>query len=410
MMTRKKETYKSEDGKLELRLSTDGSQAELRVVEGADLIGTGALEKLIADHEVTYGFENAVRYCQEAGIKRQSGEFFPIARADDITFEPEVEILLEPLDCLMSQSLYSLSDLTRVRHITAGEKLAKVKTGSSPVESKNIFGNKIRDLAQDKSFQETYLGANVEFDTRRNLIIASGDGYGLVENSKKISIIDNILLQQDIIEAGYEVKTSLTLDGSIFSSELVIGGDLLVRGKIEGCRGKGIIVTGSLTVESAEDSLIMCKKDLTFRERLVNCQVYCNGSVKGGESSRIIGGNIQSGLAISAGRIGGEDTETIAEVSIAPFVKGMMIQLSQELRKNDWDPGNPDKEDPLVKELEQLEIRYSKIIPDFLSENRELNKIISENGFSGGSHLRIFNLSWNIENDVEERQFALIQE
>ncbi len=410
-MTKKKETFKSKDGKLELRVATDGSLAEMRIEEGADLVSMGAIMELLASGEINYGFENARQHCEESGITREPGSYFPVAIADDISYEPEVEIMIEPLDCLLSQQLFSLSDLSRVRHINAGEKLAKVKTGKGAVQSKNIFDRQIRDLAADKNFQEIYLGSNVEFDTRRNLIIASGDGYALVENNKKISIIDTIFLQQDIIEAGYEVKTSLSLEGSIFSSDLVVNGNLTVKGKIEDCREKGIVVAGDLLLESAEGSLLICKGNLEFREKLNNCEIFCNGSVNGIEGSVISGGNIQSGISISSDLIGSEDFQrTIAEVSIAPFIKGMMIQISQELRKKDWDPSDPNSNDPLVKELEQLEIRFSKIIPDFLSNNRELNKISSKKGFLPGTRLRIFNLSWDIDAEIMDREFKLVQE
>jgi len=87
----------------------------------------------------------------------------------------------------------------------------------------------------------------------------------------------------------------------------------------------------------------------------------------------------------------------------------MMIQLSQELRKKDWDPSEPYMDDPLVKELSQLEIRFSKVIPDFLSHNRKQNKITSHEGFNPGVSLRIFNLSWKIDTGTDETEFALVQ-
>jgi len=406
----KKETFKTEDGKIILRVSADGNLAELRIEEDASLVSEKAIADLLAEAEIKYGFENARADAEAKGIKREPGVYFPVAIADDTSFEPDVEILVEPLDCLLSQRLYSLNDLSRVRFITAGEKLAKVSTGSGAVQSKNIFDRKIRDLAADKNFLDTFLGENVDFDTRRNLIVATCDGYALVENGKKISIIDNIFLQQDIVETGYEVKTSLTLEGSIFKSDLVVNGNLNVAGKIEDCSAKGVVVAGNLLAESCEDSLLICKGDLEFREKLQNCEVFCNGNVKGAVGSEIFGGNIQAGISVSSDLIGSEDKgKTIVEVSIAPFIKGMMIQLSQELRKKDWDPSEPYMDDPLVKELSQLEIRFSKVIPDFLSHNRKQNKITSHEGFNPGVSLRIFNLSWKIDTGTDETEFALVQ-
>jgi len=410
-MDTKMETFKTADEMVSLRVSADGSRAEMRVDVEADLVSAKAIQELLSQAGIKYGFKNARDKITEEESVREAGEYFLVALADDTLFEPEVEILVEPLDCLLSQRLYTLNDLSRVRFITSGEKMAKVKTGSGSAQSKNIYDRKIRDLAADKNFLSTYLGENVGFDTRRNLIVASKDGYALVENGKKISIIDNIFLQQDIIDTGYEVKTSLTLDGSVFNSNLVVNGNLIVSGKIEDCAGKGIVVAGNLVLESSENSLLICKDDLEFRERLQNCEVFCNGKVKGAENSEIIGGNIQSGLSIIAGRIGSEESEnTIVEVSIAPFIKGMMIQLSQELRKKNWDPSEPEMEDPLVKELSQLEIKFSKVIPDFLSHNRELNKITSRERFLSGVSLRIFNLSWDLDTETDETEFALLQE
>lgn len=406
-MTKKKELLKSTDGMIELRYATDGSIAELKLNNSNQLLSDKSISDLLEKAEIKYGFKNAVSHCKDNNIERKAGEFFPIAIADDTSFEPDVEILLEPMDCLLSQRLYSLTDLERVRFIDAGEKLAKVKTGKGNIQSRNIFDRQIRDLSNDKNFSDTYLGLNVDFDKRRSLIIAKSDGYGLVENNKKISIINNIYLQQDVIEAGHEVKTSLTLDGSIFNSDLIVGGDLTVTGKIEGCQEKGILVSGNLTLESAEDSLLICKGDLKFREQLSNCQVFCNESVIGKENSVIKGGKIQSGISLQTGMVFSEENDTTLEVSIAPFYKALMIKLCNQLRQKEWDPKNPDTQDPLVKELEQLEIRFAKDIPKFLSDNRAKNKIICEKGFDANTHLRIFNVSQNIEENSELMEFTL---
>ena len=410
-MGKKRQTFYSTDKKLELQVYSDGSLAEMKFSENNDLVSPKEIIELLSEARIVYGFENAKDHCKKNGIDRKQGEYFPVAMADDVSFHPEVEVLLDPLDCLLSQRLYSLNDLSRVRHINTGEKLAKVKVGSGGSKSKNIFGHEIRDLSTDKNFTDTYLGSNVEFDKRRNLIVAAGDGYGIVENDKKINIVDNIFLQQDIIEAGYEVKTSLTLDGSIFKSDLVVNGNLIVHGKIENCREKGIIVTGDMNLESAEDSLLICKGKIRFREELKSCKLFCNGVLEGDEGSLINGGIIQSGLAIEADRIGDEEGgQTVAEIGLSPFIKGMMIQLTQELRRKGWDPALPDMDDPMVKELSQLEIRFSKQIPDFLSNHRSENKICSRQGFGENTYLRIFNLSWNLDEETNEQEFSLVQE
>jgi hypothetical protein len=410
-MTKKTKTYKSEDGTLELRVASDGSIAELLISGEAELINSLAVSELLDSADIKYGFQNAQKLCLDQDVKREAGSYFPIAAADDASLEPQVEILIEPLDCLLSQKLFSIKDLSRLRHIDAGEKIAKVKNSDSGSKSKNIFAHEIRDLSADKNFLQTYLGRNVEFDARRNAIISSAAGYALVENNKKISIIDNIILQQDIIETGFEIKTGLTLEGSIFSSDLVVNGDLVVKGKIENCNEKGIIVAGELQFESAIKSLLICKGSLYFTEEMEDCNVFCNSYVRGAEDSSIAGGCIQSGIAINSGIIGSEQAaRTIAEISIAPFIKGMMIQICQELRKKDWNPAHPDSSDPLVKELEQLEIKFSKVIPDFISDNRQKNKITSNKGFLAGTRLRIFNLSWDINEPIGDKEFSLLQD
>ena len=409
-MVKSKQTFNSSDGKVKLRVHSDGSKAEILFNEDADLINSTMIEEVLKEAEVVYGFKNARKYCEEENIERERGVFFVIAQADDTSWEAEVEIIVEPLECLLSPRLFSLNDLERVRYITSGEKLAKVKAGDDgELQNKNIFGRKIKDLAADKNFLETYLGDNVEFDTRRNMIISKSEGYVLVEHGKRISIIDNIYLQQDIIDGEYEIKTGLTLDGSLFNSYLSVGGNLKVTGKIEDCDNRGIIATGNIELESAENSLIICKGYLVFNEKLSNCRIFCDEFLKGGTHSTISGGIIQAGRYIEANTIGSETGEkTIAEISIAPYYKALMIRISRELRKRDWDNTQPENTDPYVRDLKELEMKYLKALPDFVSINREEKRIEAILDILPPTSLRIFHLSREIANEGAELAFRLV--
>ncbi|MCF7920848.1 MAG: FapA family protein [Candidatus Cloacimonetes bacterium] len=409
-MVKSKQTYSSSDGSVKIRVHADGSKADILLNEDVNLINSNALEELLKEAEIVYGFENAIEFCKKEKIERERGEYFPLALADNTSWEAEVEIIIEPLECLLSPRLFSLNDLSRVRYITTGEKLAKVKTGDgSGGQNKNIFGRKIKDLASDKNFLDTFLGTNVEFDTRRNLIIASGNGYALVENGKRISVTDNIFLQQDIIDGDYEIKSGLTLEGSLFGSSLNVGGNLKVQGKVENCSEKGIIASGNIELDSADNSLLICKGNLEFSNLLLNCQVFADGYIKGTERSSISGGELQAGRYIEAATIGSESgEETIAEIGISPYLKALMILISRSLRQSNWNYKEPDNTEPLVRDLKEMEMKYLKALPDFLSLHREEKKITGYIDILPPTRLRIFHLTRLINNEGEPLTFELV--
>lgn len=408
-MGKSKETFKSVDEKIMLRVHADGSIAEAYFSKDEDLLNCDDFDNLLKQAEVSYGFENARKLCEEKGISRARGEFFPIALADEMEWEPQVDIIIEPLECLLSPRLFSLSDLERIRYISVGEKLAKVKAGDDGAQSRNVFSRLVKDLAKDNNFQETYIGENVKFDARRNVIIAEKEGYVLVENSKRISVIDNIFLQQDIIEGEHEIKTGLTLDGSIFNSQLTVGGNLKVLGKIENCRGKGIIAKGNMELMEAESSSLLCEGDMHFTEKLSKCDVFANGYIAGGEASVISGGHIQAGRYIKAGTIGDDSEDTLAEISIAPFLKGQMIWISQELRKEEWDNASLDDTNPLSGELKDLEMQYLKALPEYISQYREEKRIETTRELIPYTKMRIFHLTREIEHEDEASVFELVE-
>jgi hypothetical protein len=232
-----------------------------------------------------------------------------------------------------------------------------------------------------------------------------------VEHGKRISIIDNIYLQQDIIDGEYEIKTGLTLDGSLFNSYLSVGGNLKVTGKIEDCDNRGIIATGNMELESAENSLIICKGFLLFNEKLSNCRIFCDEFLKGGNHSTISEGVIQAGRYIEANTIGSETGEkTIAEISIAPYYKALMIRISRELRKRNWDNTQPENTDPYVRDLKELEMKYLKALPDFVSVNREEKRIEATIDILPPTSLRIFHLSREIASEGAELTFKLVNQ
>lgn len=408
-MGKSKETFKSSDENVKLLVYADGSKAELYLSDEENLINSQLVENFLKEAEITYGFKNAQAYCEENGIKRESGKFFPIAIADDMSWEPQVEIIIEPLECLLSPRLFSLNDLERIRYISVGEKLAKVQAGDNSIQNKNIFGRLIRDLAADKNFLDTYIGENVKFDARRNVIIAEKEGFVLVENGKRISVIDNIFLQQDIIDIEHEIKTGLTLDGSIFNSHLKVGGNLKILGKIDNCDSKGIIALGNIELQEAENSKLICSGDLFFSDTLHNCKVFANGYVQGSEKSTISGGHVQSGRFIKVAVIGDDaGQETVTEISIAPFLKAQMIKISQDLREDEWDNQTLDDTNPLTEELKNLEMLYLKSLPDYISLHREEKMIVSSFNIMPPVKMRIFDISKEIESENEELSFKLV--
>ena len=129
---------------------------------------------------------------------------------------------------------------------------------------------------------------------------------------------------------------SITVDGVVEACTVEAGGDLVVARGVQG-DNQAVIRAHRNVIAKYLENCCVCAKEGLFSDCIINCDVYCDGTVdvRSGRMT-IIGGNIRAGKIVYAGTIGSR-TETKTNILLGglpcgDFDYGVVAQEADELR------------------------------------------------------------------------------
>jgi hypothetical protein len=166
---------------------------------------------------------------------------------------------------------------------------------------------------QDDSLTDSFFPGQIltaEELVKRDKIHQEGD----------LHIIGDVLNVEELI-----VNGNLSIQGNCIDTHIQCDGDLNVEGTISG-KTKGVFCSGSLTVHSLDQALVVCRNHLFFQESCQNSIINVMGRMIGtGPDSHIVGGRNRIGQHLAVSRIGDdEQTETMIEMAPPIFHESLM--------------------------------------------------------------------------------------
>ncbi len=220
---------------------------------------------------------------------------------------------------------------------------------SSEVEKQQFFV--VEDLNE-------FLGENVAIpEEDPHIIVSTTDGYVTVENNR-IEVRDTLDIDGDVnfktgnltfigkiivrgsIFSGFSVKAKqLIVEGSIEGAHIQIDEDLIVRGGIIACQGKGVYCGGTVMTKYIENSLIQARGNIFIEKSALHSQLITAKSIIFlHEPGVIVGGSCQVKNSIYAKIVGAKwATPTKISLGVNPFLLQERNKQEEYVRKIEKD-------------------------------------------------------------------------
>lgn len=255
-----------------------------------------------------------------------------------------------------------------ISNIEKGGEICRIIAPTRGVPGQTVDGREIR--ARDGRAATVPRGRNTQLSGDGGLLLATMAGHvefnascfhvkplmeipGDVDYSVgNINFLGDVLIHGDI-RSGFTVRAmgSITVDGVVEACTVEAGGDVVVARGVQGDDRAVIRAQRNLFAKYLENSCIYVKETL-HTDSLINCDVYCDGSVevRSGRMT-ILGGMVRAAHEVSAGVIGSQ-TESQTNILLGGLPCGSFDyeQVTQETRELEAEmealerrPDSPDK-------------------------------------------------------------------
>lgn len=238
------------------------------------------------------------------------------------------------------------------------------------------------------------MAGHVEFSGRNFEVKPVMDIPGNVDFSVgNISFLGDVCIRGDV-RSGFTVRAtgSITIDGVVEACTIEAGRDLVVVKGVQGDNQAVLRAQGSIVAKYLENCCVYAKKDLET-ECIINCDVYCGGTVTAYSGhGKIIGGKVHAGQMVNAGIIGsriGNRTDIVlggqpCEDFDYEQLTRKIQDLENTLKRTERQPSSPDKNGRMAKLRMQLTLNRTKL--GAIEKERELQP--QEGEISSGHRMK----------------------
>jgi uncharacterized protein (DUF342 family) len=423
----------SENQLFTIEIADDKFSAFLTVESTAEFMNEQDLLDLIAQSGITYGFTQAKQMIEAKNIQKQPGQPFPLA-IGDIAKAPEIEFspLINLEKCYDATLESDFVKIKTIQRIAKGEPLAHLFITKPSKVGINIYGVEVAPEAYDAQLINGYLGDNVIYSADRGQILADKSGYPYMDELSRMHVrsdftldknldltftetefFGNLIVNGDIMDkVSLKITGDLIVNGSIVDADIDVDGDITVEGIIKDCKEPGVIATGSINFHSAENSKIVAGQTVNFKKSITFCKVLAENGLYGSpETSTIVGGVSQSGEHVEVAIIGNTGSiGTEVEISISPYTKEKMLNISKQMMKlRELNLTKNTEYTSLQDDLSELETKLEDKINSMIKNIENLPRhIMVYKKIFPGSYIRILKKSIHISEEYNKVCFNIV--
>lgn len=410
----------SNKGSVSIQISEDKMSAWMTIHKTGKLIDENEVLDLIKTVGICYGQEEALNWVFENGVDKDFEKPFPIAICKPSKSQSKLNYHFDLNNTYKPDSEWSWNDIRTWTFIEQDSALADVSINLFDEGGSiyNVLGELI--TAQSDTIDLTqFIGQNVYHDIENNSINAIVTGYPYLDNDGKLCVVDELFYHKDIqdIATPIMLATSLTVEGSIINtnlsilknltikgdiknSDVYVEGDLIVEGDITECNPKGLTVLGNVQTKSVFNSMINCQNCFEFKSMLIGSKIIADKQIVGNaELSSVIGCHLQTSGYIDIGTAGDrESTQTELEITISPFIKERISQLTKHIIKLKDEADDHVQIEHVESKLKELETALSDNLTQYLQTNDNHSRYIkTHNEIFKGVYIRILKRSFNVK-------------
>ncbi len=417
-------------GLITIQIREDG--AWMTMLNGSQLVSEETIINMLDEAGIIEGYDRARVYMNEKGAERNFGEPFPVA-LNQMPSEPQVEFsLLFNLENCIDPEHFNLSELEGLQTADIGTPLAHLFVTRSGRPGQSIFGEPILPTMDDEDILESKIGENVEYNADQSHIQATAPGYPYVDDDGRVCVKSDFIVEGDIDlnqenfylhgnlivfgniqdKINIELSGDLQANGDVIDSSIRAKGNIKINGDILNCQKIGVVSEGSIEFDTAENAFLMAKDRIKFKEHANFCKLISEKGIKGDpETSSIVGGMVHSGSDVEVAVLGSTGAiGTDVEITISPFIKERMLQLTKKMTALKMDElENAEEILRVTGELEDLENKLEEEINQtLLSEETKPKHIVAYKKVFPGTYVRILKKSRTITEEYDKISFSLV--
>ena len=227
------------------------------------------------------------------------------------------------------------------------------------------------EISEDGQSLVATMSGHVEFSGQGFHVKPVMDIPGNVDFSVgNISFLGDVCIRGDV-RSGFTVKAtgSITIDGVVEACTIEAGQDLVVVKGVQGDSQAVLRAEGSVFAKYLENCCVYAKQDLET-ECIINCDVYCGGTVTARSGhGKIIGGRVRAAQMVNAeiigSRVGNRTDIVLGGQPCENFDYDLLIKEIQDLEGNiertERQPSSSDKNKRLTKMRGQLTLAQSRL-------------------------------------------------
>lgn len=352
-------TLHNEAKTMRLELRDDKLSAWLTILDENKLSDEKEILDLIEIAGIKAGFEEALRYMRKHGLEKEYQTPFPVAMCVRVKGESKLNYYFDLEHAKSFGGTVDIAELTTLTCIEPGTVLADYSSNIFDRQGSiyDIYGNMLEDEDIDLDAMAQMAGNNVGFDRQHRQLIAESIGYPSIEENGKISLIDKLKVASSIsnYEGYLRSPVDLEIAGNVESTRIVAGRNLLIRGdfcsgdvwcegnltvegEIRDCSKGDIKVWGNLDAVGILRSKALCKGILAVSSRIQQSEVVADGGIVSPQAE-LVGGHLECSGDLELASLGNSSNmQTEVEITISPFHKAVLMQLTKELVHLKRDP------------------------------------------------------------------------
>ncbi len=376
-----------EDGRFEVRTEEKNMKALLRVElprGRGKRVTAEDITNYLKEREITHGLKK--EEIEKAVKEGTKGDFVDVAEGTPPVKGKDAEIQehfehKEAKPVIKEDGTVDYYNVENITNVAEGDILAARVPPEDGIPGVNVYGEEVPpEPPKDKLLK---IGKNVVHEEENDVLKAAIDGqvvqsrdgtinvYEVYEISGDLDIsIGNIEFTGNVVVKG-SVKSNLSIrtDGDVEIGKsadncfIEAGGDVHVKGGIQG-KSKGQVKSdGNITCKFIENANVIAGGDVTVAEAIMHSNVRGqNVYVIQGKRGLLVGGKVVASEEVHAKTIGSNlATSTTIEVGLAPEIRDKIEELKDEHEKA---VENLEKTQKAIKMLEKLKQTQGQLPPD----------------------------------------------
>ncbi len=252
------------------------------------------------------------------------------------------------------ESKVNFKELDLFVPVTKGQLLVERIPAGEGTPGHDVYGNELK--ASPGKNVNLPKGKNVDYSEDRNFMYAAGNGmvdfvmdkvmvsnvYTVRGNADmgvgNITFDGDVVIEGNVI-GGLTIKATgnIMVSGVVEASFLEAGGDILLRGGIQGS-GRGQVRAGGMVTSKFIEYATIYAKNKIIAAYFIHSNAFTEGAIEvtSGKKGCIIGGNLSAGTYIAALTIGTPtNVPTVLEVGFSKAQAERIKEIKQELEINE---------------------------------------------------------------------------